>query len=41
MVEPGETFQEASIIEIKEEAGVDVKVTGFIGLCKNIEKDTV
>lgn len=41
MVEPGETFQEALIREIKEEAGVEVEVTGFIGICKNVEKDIV
>lgn len=41
MVEPGETLQGALVREIKEEAGVDVEVTGFIGLCKNIEKDIV
>lgn len=41
MVEPSETFQEALIREIKEEAGVEVEITGFIGICKNVEKDIV
>ena len=35
------SWEEALIREIKEEAGVDVEITGFIGLCKNIEKNIV
>lgn len=41
IVESGETLQEALIREIKEESGVDVKITGIIGLSKNIGRDIV
>lgn len=41
LIEPGETFQEALHREVKEEAGVEVEITGFIGICKNVEKDIV
>ena len=41
MVEPGETFEQALLREIKEESGIDAEVAGFIGICKNIEKDIV
>ena len=41
LVEPGETFQEALHREIREEAGVEVEITGFVGICKNVEKDIV
>ena len=41
LIEPGETFQEALHREIREEAGVDVEITGFVGICKNVEKNIV
>lgn len=41
LIEPGETFQEALHREVREEAGVEIEITGFIGICKNVEKDIV
>lgn len=41
LIEPGETFQDALRREIREEAGVEVEITGFVGICKNVEKDIV
>ena len=41
LIEPGETFQEALHREIREESGVEVEITGFVGICKNIERDIV
>ena len=41
MVESGEALQDALLREIKEETGVDVEIAGFIGVCKNIQKDIV
>lgn len=41
LIEPGETFQEALHREIKEEAGVEVEITGFVGICKNVERNIV
>lgn len=41
LIEPGETFQEALHREIREEAGIEIEITGFVGICKNIEKDIV
>ena len=41
LIEPGETFQQALHREIREEAGVEVEITGFVGICKNVEKNIV
>ena len=41
LIEPGETFQQALRREIWEEAGVEVEITGFVGICKNVERDIV
>ena len=41
LIEPGETFQQALKREVWEESGVEIEITGFVGICKNIEKDIV
>ena len=41
LIEPGETFQEALRREIREESGVEVEITGFVGICKNVERNIV
>lgn len=41
MVESRESVQDALKREIWEESGVRVEITGFAGLCKNVELDIV
>ena len=41
LIESGETFETALRREIREEAGVEVEVERFVGICKNVEKDIV
>jgi len=41
LIEPGETFQEALRREVREESGVEIEITGFVGICKNIERNIV
>ena len=41
LIEPGETFQDALKREVREEAGIEIEITGFVGICKNVEKDIV
>lgn len=41
LIEPGETFQEALRREVREEAGVEIEITGFVGICKNVERNIV
>ena len=41
LIEPGETFEEALHREVREESGVEIEITGFIGICKNVERNIV
>ena len=41
MIEPGESFEQALKREVREESGMEVEITGFVGICKNLERDVV
>lgn len=41
LIEPGESFQEALHREVLEESGVEIEITGFVGICKNVERNIV
>ncbi len=41
LIESGETFEEALRREVREEAGVEIEITGFVGICKNVGLDIV
>lgn len=41
LIEPGESFEGALKREIREESGVEAEITGFIGICKNVERNIV
>ena len=33
LIEPGESFEAALKREVREESGVEIEVTGFVGIC--------
>ena len=41
LIEPGETFEEAMRREVREESGVEIEITGFVGICKNVARNIV
>ena len=41
LIEPGESFEAALKREVREESGVEVEITGFVGICKNLERNIV
>ena len=41
LIEPGESFEAALKREIFEEAGVEIEITAFVGICKNLERNIV
>ena len=41
LIEPGESVEAALKREVREEAGVEIEITGFVGICKNVERNIV
>ena len=41
LIEPGESFEAALKREVREEAGVEIEITGFVGICKNVARNIV
>ena len=41
LIEPGESFEAALKREVREESGVEIEITGFVGICKNVERNMV
>ena len=41
LIEPGESFEAALKREVYEEAGVEIEITGFVGICKNVARNIV
>ena len=41
LIEPGESFEAALKREVREESGVEIEITGFVGICKNVTRDIV
>ena len=41
LIEPGESFEAALKREVREESGVEIEITGFVGICKNVERNIV
>ena len=41
LIEPGESFETALKREVYEEAGVQIEITGFVGICKNVARNIV
>ena len=41
LIEPGESFEAALRREVREESGVEIEITGFVGICKNVARNIV
>ena len=41
LIEPGESFEAALTREVREESGVEIEITGFVCICKNVARNIV